>query len=260
MPRNAEPTRRRILDAAYELFYRKGFGRVGVDEVAAVAGVTKRTLYYHFKSKDELLSAVLEFHHQLALARIQKHADRYGGSAEEKITVLFRELARWSAKPGWTGAGFTRVAMELADLPGHPARAVARRHKAAVEAWWAGLLEQAGVPQPAERAREVALLMEGATALILIHGDRSYADAAAEAAKRLVSGSRPVRSTRLRRVARCAPIEQFGQSRYLKRAHDVRTFGWRKCPKIGRGFSVGDAPVMAESWRQFSVDRTSRHG
>ena len=58
MPRHAERTRRRILDAAYELFYRKGFARVGVDEMAAFAGLTKRTLYYHFKSKDELLAAV----------------------------------------------------------------------------------------------------------------------------------------------------------------------------------------------------------
>ena len=166
-------TRRRILDAAYELFYRKGFGRVGVDEIAAFAGVTKRTLYYHFKSKDELLAAVLELHHELALARIRKYEDRYSGSADEIVDVLFAELAKWSAKPGWTGAGFTRLAMELADLPGHPARAIAHRHKAAMEAWWAGLLEKAGVPSPAERAREIVLLLEGATALILIHGDRS---------------------------------------------------------------------------------------
>ena len=40
MPRTAQPTRRRILDSAYELFYRKGFSRVGVDEIAAFAGVT----------------------------------------------------------------------------------------------------------------------------------------------------------------------------------------------------------------------------
>jgi AcrR family transcriptional regulator len=191
MPRNAQPTRRRILDAAYEMFYRKGFARVGVDEVAAFADVTKRTLYYHFRSKDELLSAVLELHHELALARVQKYADRYSGSADEILTVLFAELARWSAKPGWTGAGFTRLAMELADLPGHPARAVARRHKAALEAWWAGLLGGAGVPSSRERAREVVLLMEGATALVLIHGDRSYADAAAGAAKRLVGEAAP---------------------------------------------------------------------
>jgi len=52
MPRPPERSRRRILDAAYELFYRKGYSRVGVDEIAAFAGLTKRTLYYHFESKD----------------------------------------------------------------------------------------------------------------------------------------------------------------------------------------------------------------
>ena len=189
MPRDAEGTRHRILDTAYELFYRKGFGRVGVDEIATSAGVTKRTLYYHFKSKDELLASMLERHSELALARIRKHEDRYSGDADEILDVLFSALTKWSAKPGWTGAGFTRLVMELADLPGHPARVIARRHKSAVEEWWASLLERAGVPSPLDRAREVVLLMEGATALILIHNDRKYADAACCAAKRLVSGS-----------------------------------------------------------------------
>src|SRR6478672_3428879 len=139
MTRSSAETRRRILDAAYELFYRKGFGRVGVDEIAAFAGITKRTLYYHYKSKDELLAAALDLHDELALARIRKHEERYSGRAEEMLAVLFSELARWSTKPGWTGAGFTRLVMELADLPGHPARAVAHRHKAALEAWWSDL-------------------------------------------------------------------------------------------------------------------------
>jgi AcrR family transcriptional regulator len=201
MPRSAERTRRQILDAAYELFYRKGFSRVGVDEVAAFAGLTKRTFYYHFTSKDELLGSVLALHSELSLARIRKYEDRYSGSADEIISILFSELAKWSAKPGWAGAGFTRIVMELADLPGHPARAIAHRHKAAMEAWWANLLESAGISSPVERAREVVLLMEGATALILIHGDRTYAKAACEAAKKLVGESSPTASTRTRRRA-----------------------------------------------------------
>jgi hypothetical protein len=76
--------------------------------------------------------------------------------------------------------------MELADLPGHPARAVARQHKAAIERLLAEALAKAGVEASAERAREVALLMEGAMVLMLLHGDRAYAMAAATAAKRLV--------------------------------------------------------------------------
>ena len=59
MATSVDATRRQILDTAYDLFYRKGFGRVGVDEVAAAAGFTKRTLYRHFRSKDDLLGAVL---------------------------------------------------------------------------------------------------------------------------------------------------------------------------------------------------------
>jgi AcrR family transcriptional regulator len=190
MPRPAKQTQRRILDAAYELFYQKGFYRVGVDEIAAFAGITKRTLYYHFVSKDELLQAVLALHSELALARIRKYEGRYSGNADEIIDVLFSELAKWSTKPGWTGAGFTRLVMELADLPGHPAHVIARRHKAALETWWASLLERAGIVSPVERAREVVLLMEGAMALILIHRDRSYAETAAKAVKALVSGLR----------------------------------------------------------------------
>jgi AcrR family transcriptional regulator len=191
MPKQTAPTRRIILDAAYGLFYRKGFARVSVDEIAAVAGVTKRTLYYHFKSKDDLLAAVLKLNHELALARIRKHESRYSGNAENILTVLFSELTHWSKKPGWSGPGFTRLAMELADLPGHPARAVASRHKAAVEQWYAEMLGKARVPAAVERACEVALLAEGATALILIHGDRRYGERAARAAKRLLQNSKP---------------------------------------------------------------------
>ena len=194
MPRSSEATRRRILDAAYELFYRRGFSRVGVDEVAELAAVTKRSLYYHFKSKDELLAAVLDLQHELSFAHIRKYEDRYCGDPDEIVSVLFSELARWSEKPGWAGTGFTRVAMELADLPGHPARGAARRHKAAREAWYAEILAKAGVASAPERAREIALLAEGATALILIHGDRSYADAAARAAKELLGKHRAKRA------------------------------------------------------------------
>jgi len=186
MAKSADATRRRILESAYELFYRKGFVRVGVDAVAAAAGVTKHTLYYHYRSKDALLAAVLEFHHELALARIGRWSERLSGRPGPMLDALFADLAHWAARPRWAGAGFTRLVMELADLPGHPARAIARRHKAAIERWLAGELAGRGVRGPADRAREVMLLLEGCLSLILIHGDRGYARQAASAAKRLV--------------------------------------------------------------------------
>jgi len=56
VPRSGQATRQRILDAAYEFFRRSGFTRVSMDEIAAATVVTKRTLYYHFESKDALLA------------------------------------------------------------------------------------------------------------------------------------------------------------------------------------------------------------
>jgi AcrR family transcriptional regulator len=186
MARSTEATKRRILDSAYELFYRKGYSRVSVDEIAGFASVTKRSLYYHFRSKDDLLAAVLDLQAELAFARIRKYEARYRGRPEEILEVLFSELARWAGRPGFVGAGFTRIVMELADLPGHPAHAVARRHKAAVEAWYAELFRKVGAAAPEKLAREVALLVEGAVTMILISRDRGYAEAALRAAKTLV--------------------------------------------------------------------------
>lgn len=187
MARNTEQTRRRILDGAYELFYRRGFVRVNLDDIAAKAGVTKRTLYYHFASKDELLAAALDFHHELAFARIRRWSARVDSGIEAILKRLFADLAAWATRPRWEGAGYTRLVWELADLPGHPARAIARRHKRAVESWLAGEFAAQRVPNPKELARQVMLLLEGCLSLIMIHGDRGYAEDAARAAKRLLA-------------------------------------------------------------------------
>jgi AcrR family transcriptional regulator len=184
-------TRRLLLETAYELFYRKGFGRVGMDMIAEQAAVTKRTIYYHFRSKDELLGAVLEQHHEFALERIRQWSAQLSGDVDGLIDGIFNGVAAWAAQqPRWMGAGFTRLAMELADLPGHPARSVARRHKAAIEDWLAGELRRRRVDQPQEHARRIALLLEGCMVLMLIHGDKTYSTSAAAAAKLLVACQR----------------------------------------------------------------------
>jgi AcrR family transcriptional regulator len=185
---SAANTRRRILEAAYELFYRKGFGRVGVDVVAEKARITKRTLYYHFDSKDQLLSAVLDFHHELARERIARWSERLSGDIDTLLDALLSDLANRAARPLWEGAGFTRLAMELADLPGHPARKIARRHKAAVEGWLAREFARQSIGNAEERARQIMLLLEGCLSLLSIHGDKRYIESAAIAAKYLVVG------------------------------------------------------------------------
>lgn len=196
MPRSPEPTRKRILEGAYKLFRRQGYNRVTMDDIARESALTKRTLYHHFTSKDELLAKVLEDQHRLALQAFKTFADNLAGSAEEIVEGMFHDLAVWADRPRWTGSGFTRLVIELADLPGHPARLIARRHKAQLERFLAELLGRSGVTRPEELARAVWLLSEGAISLILVHGDRGYSVAAAKAARTLVHAyvSKPARA------------------------------------------------------------------
>jgi len=135
------------------------------------------------------LASALEAQHELALAAFRTFGDRLAGSPEDIVDTMFQDLAVWADTPRWAGSGFTRLVVELADLRCHPARVVARRHKALLEAHLAEVLARAKVPAPRERAREIWLLSEGAISLMLVHGDRSYAAAAAQAAKRLLSSS-----------------------------------------------------------------------
>jgi AcrR family transcriptional regulator len=190
MRRGSERTEQRIIGAAYYLFYRRGCTRVTMDEIAARAGLTKRTLYGHFRSKDDLLAATLARYSELDLERLSVIAQRMPKETEAMLDSFFGQMVEWAGKPRWVGSGFTRLVVELADFPGHPARGIARRAKGATEAWLAQLLLQRKLPRPRESAREIMLLMEGAMALMLIHGDSTYGSAAARAAKRLIGRGR----------------------------------------------------------------------
>jgi AcrR family transcriptional regulator len=187
MPRSASETRQAILHAAFKEFRRKGYFRSGVDEIAAASRVTKRTLYNHFPSKDDLLAAVLVSQHERDFLMGDPYGIRPDGDPHHFIDELFEKLIAWSSTPRWAGAGFTRLAMELADLPGHPARVIAKRHKLALEDYLTGVLERSGVENTTEQARRLMVLLEGTMLLIVIHGDRSYAKAAATAAKQLIT-------------------------------------------------------------------------
>ncbi|MDO4184290.1 MAG: TetR family transcriptional regulator [Rhodospirillales bacterium] len=57
-----ENTRARILDAALDCFYERGFSRTSFDDIAKRINMTKGAVYWHFKEKGELLAALMQYH------------------------------------------------------------------------------------------------------------------------------------------------------------------------------------------------------
>ncbi len=182
-------TRERIVAAANRLFYRDGIGRVSVDAVAEEAGLTKRSLYYHFKSKDELIAAYLDYRDLPNLRAFRRWFDEADGDVADRIAAIFGKLAEVAAQPNWKGCGFLRTAAELVNLPGHPAIRIGAAHKKKVEAWLATCLAGDGVANAEDLARQTRLLIDGAFAVAMLHRDPSYFESAGAAAQALVGAA-----------------------------------------------------------------------
>ena len=189
MPRDARVTRERILTAAHLMFFRRGFARVNMNEIAKAAGLTKRTLYHHFDSKDSLLEAMLEHQHQLSAQTYARHFSETGGGIDEFVARLFDDLEDWAKKKDFLGSGFTRLATELGDMRGHPAMRLAHLHKTTIEALFAQGLKIRGEANAAMLAREIWVVLEGAMIMALLHRDSGYVSVARGAALKLVGVS-----------------------------------------------------------------------
>ncbi|MBR0798416.1 TetR/AcrR family transcriptional regulator [Bradyrhizobium jicamae] len=200
MPRPSEPTRERIIKAASALFYSEGIRRVSVDEVAAKAGLTKRTLYYHFRSKDDLVAAYLAARDQPNLVLFRAwFADAEGG-VPAKVEAIFRNLARSARHPKWKGCGFLRTSAELANMPGHPAIRIGAAHKKKFEDWMRATFAAEGISDPLQLARQVLLLLDGSFAVVLLHRDASYMETAGEAVRALIEMALAKRRSRKRQL------------------------------------------------------------
>lgn len=189
MDQTVAPTRERIVAAAGRLFYAEGIRAVSMDAVAAKAKVTKRTLYYHFRSKDDLIEAYLSTRDQPNLALFQRWYAETSGDTADKVRGIFRNLATSARHPKWKGCGFLRTSVELVNMPGHPAIVAGRKHKRGVEDWLTSVLQETRPADMArQRARQIVLLLDGAFAVVLLHRDESYMESAGEAAVILIRG------------------------------------------------------------------------
>lgn len=179
----------RILAAADKLFYEQGIRAVGVDTIAAEAGVSKRTLYNYYPTKDELIAAYLT-------ARF-KHIAPSDAPAREQILAYFERIAAMVADGSFRGCPFVNAVTEIGDRK-HAAIALAVQFKEQRRQWYRALLERLKVKDPDALATQLQLLVEGVLATALVRGDPGAARAARAAAEVLIDAA-VARNTRRKR-------------------------------------------------------------
>ncbi|WP_459547207.1 TetR/AcrR family transcriptional regulator [Nocardia sp. X0981] len=163
------PAARRILDTAAELFYERGIHAVGVDTIAAESGVTKRTLYDRFGSKDGLVVTYLTDRDRrwrlLIDARLAERTDPL-----QRLLVPFDVLPEWLAHNS-RGCSFINAFAELPESE-HPGRQVIVAEKTWLRDFFRELAGAAGAAAPELLAVQLLSLHEGAIISYAIAGER----------------------------------------------------------------------------------------
>ena len=178
------PGARRILDVASGLFYEHGIHAVGVDTIAAESGVTKRTLYDRFGSKDGLVTTYLQVRDRRWRSMVAARLEETGSDP------VARALAPFDVLPDWLlectrGCSFINAFAELPDVE-HPGRQVIVAEKTWLLEQFRATVAQAGIEQPDQLAVQLLSLHEGAIVAFSIAGAAGAADAARAAARTLV--------------------------------------------------------------------------
>ncbi len=183
------PAAERILRSASEMFYRKGIRAVGVDAIAAEAGVTKKTLYDKFGSKEELVAAYLRGRDERWRAWLVESVERRGGSAKERLLSTFDALGAWIERGNTRGCGFVNAMVELREAD-HPARTVVLEQKRWLRGYLAKLATEGGAEDPEDLAERLLILHEGVNVTSLLGIPTDAAQKAKQTAVTLVADLR----------------------------------------------------------------------
>lgn len=182
-----------LVDTALKLFYAGGFNATGIDKILAESGVAKMTLYKHFRSKDELILAVLHRRDEQFRNWLMGEMEKAAPDPRGRLLAMFDALGVWFSGRAFKGMGFygcafINAAGEFGDHT-HPAHRAAAEHKRSIVDYLERLCSEAGAPEPRHLAEQLALLKEGAIATAHVRGMPEAAQIAKDMAAGMIEAA-----------------------------------------------------------------------
>jgi AcrR family transcriptional regulator len=159
---DGDTVRGRVLQAAYDLFCHEGINAVGIDRIVAEAGVAKASLYRHFRSKEELVLAVLDLREKLwRVDWLEAEVERRAPPGKERLLAIFDLFDEWFRRDDYEGCLFINTLLEVHDRD-NPINAAAAEKRARIRAVLRRWAEEAGIAEPETFVWKYQMLMTGA--------------------------------------------------------------------------------------------------
>lgn len=174
-----------LISKALAVFYRDGFHATGMDKLVAETGISKTSMYKHFRSKEELILAALRYRDANMRNWLSRRTEELAKTPRDRLRALFEALGELLQQKDFKSCAFIRAASEYPDF-GDPIHDLAAEHKRLLLGYIRGLAKQAGAPEPGRLARQLRLLIEGAVVTAHLHGPADVAADAGNAARCLI--------------------------------------------------------------------------
>ncbi len=177
-----------VLDAADRLFYERGIGGVGMDDIRDAAGVSLRRLYSLHPSKRDLVAAWLDDRHVRWMAWFDAAVERHVASGAEPLLAPFDAISEWVHSPGYRGCAFINAIAETSEID-DTHRAIIAAHKRDLLEHVRLLATRSTRALPEWVPDAVAVLIDGAIVQTAIYGDDSPIAPARAAAAQLLKAA-----------------------------------------------------------------------
>jgi len=182
------PEDARIAALAAGHFHEHGITATGVDALSRAAGISKRTLYQRFGSKDGLIAAAYESLDLPVFQMFTQAVEAQTDDPRAQLEAFFAQLEPLIRSPGFRGCPFTNASAELAD-PLHPAHAVVRRHKERIRRWLLSRARAAGASNPEQLSRQLMLVFAGVQSQALLERSARPARDACDLVRALIDAA-----------------------------------------------------------------------
>ncbi len=183
MPRQSR--REHLIDTAITLFCEHGYHATGIDRILETAGVSKKTMYLYFRSKEELIYAALQKYDSVFRNNFMRSVEEQASSPKDKLLAIFDVAGVWFSDNNFFGCMFINAVGEYSESES-PIREISRQFKQQMRTYVVSLAEEANMDNHALLADELCLLLEGAIVTAQVSQSPAAALTAKKIAERLI--------------------------------------------------------------------------
>ncbi|MCE7998154.1 MAG: TetR/AcrR family transcriptional regulator [Rhodobiaceae bacterium] len=173
------------MTVARDLFMEHGFHGTGIDRILGEAGVSKKTLYTHFRSKDELILAVLKDHDGSFRNHFMRQVEQASSDPRGRLMAVFDVAEAWFETPSFFGCVFINAVGEYSKAD-TPIRSACRDFKMQMTDFIVRLAKDAGAADYTNLGNQLSLLLEGAIVTAQVTNRELAIESARSAAEILI--------------------------------------------------------------------------